>query len=201
MSDTVAIDSAALREEVKKKYRDVAIRPGATYHFHTGRSLAARLGYDGKVVDAMPDEAVESFAGVANPFSLRDLMPGERVVDLGSGAGFDCFIAAGKVGASGRVIGIDMTKEMLAKSRSTALAMGLINVEFREGILEELPVEDGWADVVISNGVINLCADKREVFGEIRRVLKPGGHLQFADIANGRPVPASAVANIDLWTA
>lgn len=201
MSDTVAIDSAALREEVKKKYRDVAIRPNATYHFHTGRSLAARLGYDDKGVDAMPDEAVESFAGVANPFSLRDLMPGERVVDLGSGAGFDCFVAAGEVGASGRVIGIDMTKEMLAKSRSTALAMGLINVEFREGILEELPVEDGWADVVISNGVINLCADKREVFGEIRRVLKPGGHLQFADIANGRPVPASAVANIDLWTA
>jgi SAM-dependent methyltransferase len=201
MSDTVAIDSAALREEVKKKYRDVAIRPGATYHFHTGRSLAARLGYDGKVVDAMPNEAVESFAGVANPFSLRDLVPGERVVDLGSGAGFDCFVAAGEVGASGRVIGVDMTKEMLAKSRSTALAMGLINVEFHEGILEELPVEDGWADVVISNGVINLCADKREVFGEIRRVLKPGGHLQFADIANGRPVPASAVASIDLWTA
>jgi ubiquinone/menaquinone biosynthesis C-methylase UbiE len=163
--------------------------------------LAARLGYDGKVVDAMPNEAVESFAGVANPFSLRDLVPGERVVDLGSGAGFDCFVAAGEVGASGRVIGVDMTKEMLAKSRSTALAMGLINVEFREGILEELPVEDGWADVVISNGVINLCADKREVFGEIRRVLKPGGYLQFADIANGKPVPASAIATIDLWTA
>jgi SAM-dependent methyltransferase len=201
MSDTVAIDSAALREEVKKKYRDVAIRPGATYHFHTGRSLAARLGYDGKVVDAMPNEAVESFAGVANPFSLRDLMPGERVVDLGSGAGFDCFVAAGKVGASGRVVGVDMTKEMLAKSRNTALAMGLINVEFREGTLEELPVEDGWADVVISNGVINLCADKQVVFGEIRRVLKPGGYLQFADIANGKPVPASAIATIDLWTA
>jgi SAM-dependent methyltransferase len=195
------IDSAALREEVRKKYRDVAIRPNDKYHFHTGRPLAARLGYDSDAVSAMPDEAVESFAGVANPFSLRDLKPGERVVDLGSGAGFDCFIAAGKVGPTGHVVGVDMTEEMLAKSRSTATAMGLGNVEFREGILEDLPVEDGWADVVISNGVINLCADKRQVFGQIQRVLKSGGYLQFADIANGKPVPASAVANIDLWTA
>jgi SAM-dependent methyltransferase len=199
MSETV--DSAALREEVRKKYRDVAIRPNDKYHFHTGRPLAARLGYDSNAVNAMPDEAVESFAGVANPFSLRDLKPGERVVDLGSGAGFDCFIAAGKVGPTGHVVGVDMTEEMLAKSRSTAKAMGLGNVEFREGILEELPVEDGWADAVISNGVINLCADKRQVFGQIQRVLKSGGYLQFADIANGKPVPASAVANIDLWTA
>ena len=195
------IDSASLREEVKKKYRDVAIKPNDKYHFHTGRPLAARLGYESKTVSAMPDEAVESFAGVANPFSLRDLKPGERVVDLGSGAGFDCFVAAGKVGPTGHVIGVDMTEEMLAKARSAAKAMDLGNVEFRAGILEELPVEDGWADVVISNGVINLCADKRQVFGEIQRVLKPGGHLQFADIANGKPVPASAVANIDLWTA
>ena len=187
MSET--IDSAALREEVRKKYRDVAIRPNDKYHFHTGRPLAARLGYDGEAVDAMPDEAVESFAGVANPFSLRGLKPGERVVDLGSGGGFDCFVAAGKVGTTGRVIGVDMTEEMLIKSRSAAQAMGLSNVEFREGILEELPVEDEWADVVMSNGVINLCADKKQVFDEIRRVLKPGGYLQFADIANGKPCP------------
>ena len=201
MSDTTPVDAAALREEVKKKYRDVAAAPNATYHFHTGRPLAKRLGYDTSAVEAMPDEAVESFAGVANPFSLRQLQSGERVVDLGSGAGFDCFIAAGKVGARGRVVGVDMTEEMLTKSRGTAQAMGLANVEFREGILEEMPVEDGWADVVISNGVINLCADKKRVFSEIRRVLRPGGHLQFADIANGREVPAGAVANIDLWTA
>jgi arsenite methyltransferase len=201
MSETPPVDSAALREEVKKKYRDVAVKPHDTYHFHTGRPLAARLGYDTNTVDAMPDEAVESFAGVANPFSLREPQVGERVVDLGSGAGFDCFIAAGKVGPQGRVVGIDMTEEMLAKSRKTAQAMGLSNVEFREGILEKLPVEDGWADVVISNGVINLCADKQQVLSEIWRVLRPGGHLQFADIANGRPVPASAIANIDLWTA
>lgn len=199
--DDKTFDSAALREEVRKKYRDVAIEPNATYHFHTGRTVARRLGYDNSIVDAMPDEAVESFAGVANPFSLREIHRGERVVDLGSGAGFDCFIAAGKVGASGRVVGVDMTAEMLAKSRKAAALMGLENVEFRDGILEELPVEDGWADVVMSNGVINLCPDKERVFGEIRRVLRPGGHLQFADIANGKPVPASAVANIDLWTA
>ena len=195
------VNAAALREEVKKKYRDVAIKPHDTYHFHTGRPLASRLGYDSKAVDALPDEAVESFAGVANPFSLRDLKPGERVVDLGSGGGFDCFVACGKVGPTGHVVGVDMTEEMLAKSRKTAHAMGLSNVEFREGILERLPVADGWADVVISNGVINLCADKQQVFSEIRRVLRPGGHLQFADIANGKPVPESAVANIDLWTA
>jgi SAM-dependent methyltransferase len=201
MSKSTPVDAAALREEVKKKYRDVAVAPHATYHFHTGRPLAARLGYDMAAVEAMPDEAVESFAGVGNPFSLRDLKPGERVVDLGSGAGFDCFIAGGEVGPSGRVVGVDMTEEMLAKSRKTARAMGLSHVEFREGILEQVPVEGGWADVVISNGVINLCADKQQAFAEIRRVLKPGGHLQFADIANGKPVPASAVANIDLWTA
>jgi arsenite methyltransferase len=195
------VDAAALREEVKKKYRDVAVKPHDTYHFHTGRPLAARLGYDTKTVDALPDAAVESFAGVANPFSLRDLQPCERVIDLGSGGGFDCFVAAGKVGATGQVVGVDMTEEMLAKSRNTARAMGLSNVAFREGILERLPVENGWADVVISNGVLNLCADKQQVFSEIWRVLKPGGYLQFADIANGKPVPEKAVANIDLWTA
>ena len=201
MDDTVPVDAAALREEVKKKYRDVAIKPHDQYHFHTGRPLARRLGYADDVVAAMPDAAVESFAGVANPFSLRELQAGERVVDLGSGAGFDCFIAAGKVGPTGQVVGIDMTEEMLAKSRKTAQSMGLANVEFREGLLERLPVEDGWADLVISNGVINLCANKKQIFAEIWRVLSPGGHLQFADIANGRPVPAGAVANIDLWTA
>jgi ubiquinone/menaquinone biosynthesis C-methylase UbiE len=131
---------------------------------------------------------------------LRPLAPGERVVDIGSGAGFDSFVAAAQVGPSGHVVGVDMTPEMLDKSRTTAEQLGCANVEFREGLAEQLPVEDGWADVVISNGVINLCADKRAVFTEVRRVLRPGGRLQFADIANGRAVPPEALRDIDLWT-
>jgi arsenite methyltransferase len=195
------VDRDALREEVRAKYRDVADHPDAEHHFHTGRRLAAVLGYDDDVVARMPDRAVESFAGVGNPFSIRSLQPGERIVDVGSGAGFDSFIAAGLVGPTGRVVGVDMTAEMLAKSRDNADVLGLADrVDFREGLAESLPVEDGWADVVISNGVINLCVDKRAVFEEIRRVLRPGGVLQFADIANGRPVPIEAMRQIDLWT-
>ena len=198
--DGVLVEADALHEQVKDKYRAVATDPHGDYHFHTGRPLAKRLGYDPEIVDPLPDAAVESFAGVANPFAPRALNEGEKVVDAGSGAGFDCFVAAAQVGAGGQVVGIDMTAEMLAKSRATAAAMGLANVEFREGLLEDMPVADGWADVMISNGVINLCVDKKRVFSEIMRVLRPGGILQFADIANGKPVPAEAVNNIDLWT-
>src|SRR6266851_7670704 len=200
MTDDLLVDPLTLRQQVRDKYRAVALDPHADHHFHTGRPLAARLGYDQAVVDAFPDRAVESFAGVGNPFSLRRLALGEKVVDVGAGAGFDSFIAAGQVGRGGEVVGIDMTAEMLSKSRQTAEALGLAHVEFREGLAEALPVEDGWADVVISNGVINLCADKHAVFAEILRVLRPGGRLQFADIANGRPVPAGALRDIDLWT-
>ena len=189
-----------LRDQVREKYRAVAVDPDATYHFHTGRPLAARLGYDPAIVDALPDRAVESFAGVGNPFSLRTIQPGERVVDVGSGAGFDSFVAAHHVGPDGAVVGVDMTNEMLTKATDTAELLGLSHVEFRHGLAEDLPVEDGWADVVISNGVINLCADKRAVFDEIHRVLRPGGVLQFADIANGRPVPIEAMRDVDLWT-
>ena len=200
MTEDLLVDPEALREQVRDKYREVAVDPHRSFHFHTGRPLAARLGYDQAAVGALPDRAVESFAGVGNPFSLRRLQPSERVVDVGSGAGFDTFIAAGQVGDGGRVVGVDMTPEMLNKSRATAEALGFAHVEFREGLAEDLPAEDGWADSVISNGVINLCADKKAVFGEIRRVLKPGGWLQFADIANGRPVPPEALRDIDLWT-
>ena len=197
----VAVDVDALREDVKSKYREVAIDPHGAYHFHTGRYLAWHLGYDDGFVASLPDAAVESFAGVANPFSLRPLSKGERVVDVGAGAGFDSFVAAHQVGETGKVVGVDMTDAMLVKSRATAGKLGLSHVEFREGFAERLPVEDGWADVMISNGVINLCADKKATFAEIYRVLRPGGRLQFADIANGKPVPASAIRNIDLWTA
>jgi len=200
MADDLLVDPDALREQVRDKYREVAADPHRTFHFHTGRRLAALLGYEAAAVDALPDRAVESFAGVGNPFSLRRLEPGERVVDVGSGAGFDSFHAAWQVGDTGQLVGVDMIPEMLKKSRETAEALGLRRVEFREGLAEQLPVEDSWADVVISNGVINLCADKRAVFEEIRRVLRPGGWLQFADIANGRPVPLEALRDIDLWT-
>lgn len=200
MSQSAPVDTDTLREQVQDKYRAVAVAPNATYHFHTGRVAAARCGYDQAIVDALPDRAVESFAGVANPFALRTPEPGERVVDAGSGAGFDSFVAAHFVGSGGRVVGIDMTPEMLEKSRATADALGLAHVEFREGFLESMPVDDDGADVVISNGVFNLCPDKQAVFAEVRRVLRPGGHLQFADIANGRPVPPEALRDIDLWT-
>jgi SAM-dependent methyltransferase len=198
--EDLLVDTTALREQVREKYREVALEPHAAYHFHTGRVAAQRMGYDAAVVDSLPDRAVESFAGVGNPFSLRALGAGERVVDVGSGAGFDSFVAAAQVGPTGAVVGVDMTAEMLEKSRATAAALGLDHVEFREGFAEALRVEDGWADAVISNGVINLCPDKRVVFDEIMRTLRPGGWLQFADIANGRPVPPEALRDIDLWT-
>ena len=198
-SPDLLVDPVALREQVKSKYREVAADPTRTYHFHTGRGLARRLGYEDDAVDALPDRAVESFAGVANPFALRRLAPGERVVDIGSGAGFDSFLAAAQVGPTGRVVGVDMTPEMLEKSTATGTELGLDHVDFRAGLAESVPMEDSWADVVISNGVINLCADKHAVLSEIRRVLRPGGWLQFADIANGLPVPEGALRDIDLW--
>ena len=200
MDVELPVDPEELRAQVRAKYTEVAVDPHRPFHFHTGRAHARRLGYDDDAVAMLGDGAVEAFAGIANPFSLRRLEPGERVLDIGSGAGFDAFIAAGQVGATGRVVGVDMTPEMLKKSQQTADALSFDHVEFREGLAELLPVEDNWADVVISNGVINLCADKRAVFEEISRVLKPGGWLQFADIANGRPVPPEALRDIDLWT-
>lgn len=196
----VLVDPERLRTEVRQKYRDVAEHPDGEHHFHTGRPLAARLGYPRELVASLPDNAVESFAGVGNPFSLRALAPGEVVVDIGSGAGFDSFVAAALVGPAGRVVGVDMTPEMLAKSRANVDLVGMPQVEFREGLAEQLPIADAEADVVISNGVINLCADKQAVFDEVVRVLRPGGVLQFADIANGRPVPEGALRDIDLWT-
>src|SRR5438045_4197633 len=156
MSEALPVDAAVLRDEMRTKYRDVAMNPHGTFHFHTGRPLAKRLGYDESIVARMPESAIEAFAGVGNPFSQGSLRPGERVVDLGSGGGFDCFVAAEQVGPEGRVIGVDMTDEMLRRSRAAETAMSLRNVEFRQGVIEGLPVENGWAAVVISTGGINL---------------------------------------------
>ena len=199
-TEDAGIETDALREEVREKYRMVAADPTAQFHFETGRPLAAKLGYDPVIVEPFPERAVESFAGVSNPFSLRPLLLGERVVDIGSGAGFDSFVAAGQVGTKGQVIGVDMTPEMVAKAQATSAQLGLSNVEFRGGLAEALPIDDGSADVVISNGVFNLCPDKRAVFAEVYRVLRPGGVLQFADIANGRPISSEALQDVDLWT-
>ena len=146
MSNQLPVDQLALREEVKAKYRAVAVDPHGSYHFHTGRPLARRLGYEEAATGALPDGAVAAFAGVGNPFSLGALKPGERVVDLGSGGGFDCFIAAAQVGPEGRVVGIDMTEEMLERSRAAATVMGLRNVEFRQGVIENVPIEDTSLD-------------------------------------------------------
>lgn len=203
MAETFAsapIDVDRLRAEVKLKYRDVATDPGRGFHFHVGRSLAEMLGYPMDVVDSLPPTVVESFAGVNNPFSMGDLNPGERVVDIGSGAGFDSILAARMVGRAGHVTGVDMTPEMRAKARSNASSVGLVNVEFVDGMAEHLPLEDASVDVVISNGVINLCPDKLAVYTEIHRVLVPGGRLQIADVVVQKPLPADAVADIDLWT-
>tara|TARA_B100000902_G_scaffold306741_1_gene295445 strand:- start:581 stop:1180 length:600 start_codon:yes stop_codon:yes gene_type:complete len=196
-----SINSDALREQVREKYKEVAINPSQEFHFHTGRYLAEKLGYSPDLYDHFPESAVESFAGVNNPFSIRELSPGEKVVDIGCGAGFDCYIAASLVGDSGQVIGVDMTNEMLEKANHNLKTMEFDNVRFKKGFLEDIPVETSWADSVISNGVINLCVDKMQIFKEILRVLKPGGFLQFSDIANSIEVPQAAIDNIDLWTA
>ena len=200
MTVPINVDVRALRSAIQDEYAEVATTPEKGFHFHTGRPLAAMLGYDPSETGALPDSAIESFAGVGNPFAFGRLRPGETVVEVGSGAGFDAVLAARQVGPTGRVIGVDMTPAMLEKARANADLMGLPNVEFRQGYIEELPLDDATADVVISNGVINLSPDKEAVFREIARVLKPGGRVQVADIVVARAVPDAAKENIDLWT-
>jgi arsenite methyltransferase len=200
MTTPVLLDLDVLRTAIQEEYTEVAACPMKGFHFHTGRFLADRLGYPADRVNALPDPAVESFAGVGNPFSWEDLQPGETVIDLGCGAGFDTVLAAQMVGPEGRVMGVDMTPAMLNKARRTAELLGLSNVDLRQGFLEDLPVADGAADVVISNGVINLCPDKVTVLAEAFRVLKPGGRLQIADIIVAKAVPEGAKQDIALWT-
>ena len=200
MAVDVDIDVEVLKCEIKKTYARVSEEPDQEFIFPTGRAWALDLGYPPDLLARVPDGAAESFAGVANPFTLGGLAPGERVLDLGSGAGMDSLVAAQMVGPRGSVTGIDMTREMLAKARSAASEMGASNVEFVEGEVESLPFEDETFDVVISNGVIDLIPDKDTVFSEINRVLGPGGRIQIADVTIQNPVSEEGRRNIDLWT-
>jgi SAM-dependent methyltransferase len=200
VNHTPMLDLESLRFAIQKEYELVACEPARGFHFHTGRPLARRLGYSEDWLDGIPEASIESFAGTGNPFSLGALQPGERVVDVGSGAGIDSLIAARRVAPGGRVVGVDMTPSMLDKARRAAEQARFGNVEFRQGYAEALPVEDGWADIVISNGVLNLVPEKLTALQEMRRVLKPGGRLQIGDILVQKAVSESAKSRIDLWT-
>jgi arsenite methyltransferase len=193
------IDVDLLKSEIKKTYSSVSEEPGRDFIFPTGRAWAEDLGYPDELAN-VPESAVESFAGVANPWTMGRLAPGERVLDLGSGAGTDSLVAAQMVGADGHVTGIDMTAPMLAKARAAAAEMGVTNVEFVEGEAERLPFSDASFDVVISNGVIDLVPDKDAVFVELYRVLAPGGRMQIADVTIQNPVSEEGRRKIDLWT-
>ncbi len=198
----MALDVDVLRSEIRKVYSEVASDPNKGYHFHTGPVYAReRLGYPQELLGRVPAEVSASFAGVGNPFSLGHIRLGEIVLDIGCGAGIDSFIAASLVGPTGRVIGLDMTDAMLEKATAWQQRLGLGQLEFRKGLAEDIPQDDGSVDVVISNGVINLTPDKSKVFREIHRVLKPGGRLQIADIIVQKEIPAAAKEDVAIWTA
>jgi arsenite methyltransferase len=199
MAVEIEIDVDLLKREIKKTYASVSDEPENDFIFPTGRAWAEDLGYPDELAK-VPDASAESFAGVANPWVMGRLAPGERVLDLGSGAGTDSLIAAQMVGVQGRVTGVDMTPEMLAKARASAAEMGARNVEFVEAEAERLPFPEASFDVVISNGVIDLIPDKDAVFDELHRVLVPGGRIQVADVTIQNPVSAEGRRNIDLWT-
>ncbi|OGU01104.1 MAG: hypothetical protein A2W29_13375 [Gemmatimonadetes bacterium RBG_16_66_8] len=200
MADDVTVDVERLREVIQDKCVEVVGNPDADFHFHTGKRAAANAGYLDDWIEGLPESSITSFAGVANPFHWGLPQPGEHVVDVGSGASMDCLIAARAVGPDGRVVGVDMTPAMLTRAGASAAEAELANVEFREGLAESLPIPDGWADMVISNGVINLVPDKVGAYREIARVLRPGGRVQIADICVEKPVPEAALRDIDLWT-
>jgi len=199
MSVDVGVDIGLLKSEIKKTYASVSQEPEKDFVFPTGRAWAVDLGYP-EELSQVPDPVAESFAGVANPFSLGRLGAGERVLDLGSGAGMDSLVAALQVGPEGSVTGIDMTPEMIEKAQAGARELGVGNVIFVEGEAEQLPFKDASFDVVISNGVIDLIPDKDAVFGEIYRVLEPGGRIQVADVTIQQPVSEEGRRKIDLWT-
>lgn len=194
------LDVELLRREIRKTYAAVSQEPGRAFMFPTGRAWAVDLEYPEALLARVPEGSAESFAGVANPFSLGALAPGEDVLDLGCGAGLDSLVAAQMVGPTGSVTGVDMTPEMLAKARAAAAELGLENVRYVEGDAERLPLADESFDVVTSNGVIDLIPDKDAVFSELHRVLRPGGRVQLADVTIQRPVSEEGRRNIDLWT-
>ena len=194
------VDVDVLREEIRKTYTDVSTDHEQEFIFPTGRAWAQQLGYPEPELSHVPDATVESFAGVANHWTLGRLDPGSVVLDLGCGAGTDLLIAAQMTGPTGRVIGVDMTPAMLERAHSSAQQMGFGNVEFHKSLIESLPLEDASVDIVISNGVIDLVPDKDAVFDEIDRVLRPGGRLQIADIVIHTEVSEDARKRIDLWT-
>jgi SAM-dependent methyltransferase len=199
-SPVVGLDIAQLKAAIADTYTAVSREPERDFIFPTGRQWAADLDYPPDLLARVPDTACESFAGVANPFSLGPLNAGERVLDLGSGAGTDSLVSAQMVGPDGAVTGIDMTPEMVDKARRAAGEMGVSNVTFVEGEADRLPFDDASFDVVISNGVVDLIPDKDAVFAELHRVLEPGGRIQLADVTIQRPVSEEGRRNIDLWT-
>lgn len=194
-----ALDTALLEVKVKDMYREVADNPHGAFHFEMGRGLAERLGYPPDGLDRVPEAALESFAGVGYFFDLAGLRAGDRVVDLGSGSGTDALLAAALVGPSGRVVGVDFTPRQVEKARAIAGEAGLTNIEFREGRIEDLPVEDGGFDCAISNGVVNLSPHKDRVFAEVARVLRPGGRMAIADIVSEAQLTEAIVCDADLW--
>jgi arsenite methyltransferase len=195
------IDTAELRDRVREMYREVAEQPDGEFHFELGRALAERLGYPAEWLDAIPADAIASYAGVGHMLDLAAIEPGETILDLGSGSGTDSFIAAHLAGPTGRVIGVDMTDAQLAKARRLRDARGLRNLVFVDGLIEDPPAEPGSVDVVISNGVINLAPDKAAVFRAIARSLRPGGRLAVADIVAERELIERTRRNVALWAA